>query len=469
MNSSELARFAKFKMMNIWGLNATCIDPATGSAVPAKCGGSHCSCPGAPTPEAQRFLPLMESSLQAQSRALKALKAPSAFPILGYLNSAVMQQWSVGQNAFNTEETFAPWRMNLSSIGVVDCFKNGCDYQGMEYRVLDFRIPEARAWWVQSVLAPLINTPDLDGTFLDESNNFVTNLCPRWGCTPSEQAAVTAGQLALVEAALAYAASIGKWMCVSLTCTASQVSDYCSAVHASMLQHGSGMRFYEFFTAGYLEYMAYEAQTLGLPVVAHAGGRTMSPDWVELAVFLIAAGNYSYFSYSSGWELADFPWMPEYDLPLGEPLTPATAVNTTTVLPPWASLNGTSLIFSLPPAPGRDAPGLRFLGNASSAQACESVALGVQPAVLGWTWVSQAAGGVWGLGCYARTGPSGFDASCFPENRAAPCNVVLQAGCTSAVGFALSFNATSWAREFEHVSVSYDPKSGAAHITPRQR
>jgi hypothetical protein len=46
--------------------------------------------------------------------------------------------------------------MNLSRVGVVDCFRDDCNYQGMEYRVLDFRIPAARAWWVRSVLGALI-------------------------------------------------------------------------------------------------------------------------------------------------------------------------------------------------------------------------------------------------------------------------------------------------------------------------
>lgn len=468
MSPEEVTNFTKYAMMNIWGVNATCMNATTGVAFPAKCGGSHCSCPNAPSPEEQAFLPLMESSLQEQSRALKAAKAPAAFPILGYLNSGVMQQWSKGQNMFNTDDaTFARWRMNLSKVGVVDCFKNDCNYQGMEYRVLDFRIPEARAWWVQNVLAPLINSPDIDGSFFDESNNFVTNLCPHWGCTDTEQEAVTAGQLALVDEALAYAASIGKWMCVSLTCSFSSIPGYCDSAHQSMLKHNSGMRFYEFFGAGNLEYMMYEAQTLGLPIVAHAGARTMSPDWVELAVFLIGAGNYSYFSFSRGWDYPDFPWQPEYDMPLGAPLTPALPVNTSTTLPPWTTLTGTSLIFSLPQAPGKDGPGVHFLGNASSASLCSQAALQVQPPVLGWTWVSDT-GGVWALSCYARTGPVGFDASCFPQNQAPPCNVVQQTGCTSAVAFGLTFNTTSWTREFEHVSVSYCPSNGTAHITPKK-
>lgn len=466
MNPAELNATARFAFANVWGLNATCVN-ASGATFPAHCGSSHCDCKAtAPTPELQRFLPVMETSLRAQSVALKAVKAPAAMPVFGYLNSAVMQQWSLGQNQFNTNDTFAPWRMNLSKIGVVDCFKNDCNYQGMEYHVLDFRIPEARAWWVTNVLAALIDSPDIDGTFLDESNNFVTNLCPRWGCTPTEQADVTAGQLALVDDALAYAASIGKMMMISLTCTFAQIPDYCDAAHASMLKHGSGFRFYEFFSTEHLEYMMYEAQTLGLPVVAHAGARTMNPDWVELAIFLIAAGPYSYFSYSSGWDLIDFAWEAEYDVPLGAPLAPATAVNTTRVVPPWTQLVGTNIIFSLPPAPGKSSAAVTFLGNATSADAC--AALVDTATAAGWAYVG-AADGPWAFGCYARAddGRGDFGPACFPAAEVPPCSVALEPAVTSAVRFALSYNVSTWTRDFEFLSVAYDPGNRSAHITPR--
>ena len=467
LNPAELAATARFSFVNVWGLNATCENATSGAAFPAHCGSSRCDCAAtAARPEEQRFLPLMEGALHAQAGALKALRAPAALPVFGYLNSAVMQQWSAGQNALNTDPALAPWRMNLSSVGVVDCFENGCDYQGMEYRVLDFRIPAARAWWVQNVLGALINSSALDGTFLDESNNFVTNLCPRWQCTAQELADVTAGQLALVDDALAFAASLGKYIMVSLTCTFDAAPAYCEAAHASMLKHGSGLRFYEFFSYEHLAFFTYEAQTLGLPVVAHAGARTMNPDWVELAMFLIGAGPYSYFSYSSGWDTTSFAWEAEYDAPLGAPLTPAVAVNTTRTTPPWTPLVGTNIIFSLPPAPGKSSGAVTYLGSAPSAAAC--AALVDEAVYAGWAYVG-AAGGAWALGCYGRTdaGAAGLDAACFPEAQAPPCSVALEASVTSAVRFALTLNTTSWSREFEHLSVTYDPANHSAHITPR--
>lgn len=87
---------------------------------------------------------------------------------------------------------------------------------------------------------------------------------------------------------------------------------------------GNAIRFYEFFTAsevglaiGKSEDIAcadpycrvccfraqlndaiHEAQDYGLALHVHTGQRTLSPDWVELAAFLIAANDQSSFSYS---------------------------------------------------------------------------------------------------------------------------------------------------------------------------
>ena len=95
LNSAELNATSRFAFANVWGLNGTCVNASAGTLFPAHCGNSHCDCAAtAPTPEQQTFLPVMETSLRAQSAALKAFKAPKVMPVFGYLNSAVMQQCS---------------------------------------------------------------------------------------------------------------------------------------------------------------------------------------------------------------------------------------------------------------------------------------------------------------------------------------------------------------------------------------
>ena len=49
------------------------------------------------------------------------------------------------------------------------------------------------------------------------------------------------------------------------------------------------------------------------------GGHTNNPDWVELASFLIAANNQSYFSSSNGWYINSGWWKSEYGYKLGAP------------------------------------------------------------------------------------------------------------------------------------------------------
>ena len=292
MNATELARFARFSMNNIWGVNATCINTTDGSSTfPATCpGDSWCSClPDAPHNdgyEAQRWVLSMDSSLQAQSAAIKAAAgapAARAMPVLGYFNLDVAQQYSAHQFAFCYDNaTFGALRLATQAKGVIDCFRDGCDYQGMEYCMYDFRLPAARDFWVETVLPALIDSPDIDGVFLDESDNLVNNLCHQWACTPQELADLTNGTLQLLDAALAKAAALGKWLSISLTSTLSLNAAYLQAVLASILKHGSGFRYYEFFKSEEdLEAFIYEAQTLGIPVQAHAESMTMNPDFGE--------------------------------------------------------------------------------------------------------------------------------------------------------------------------------------------
>ena len=70
-----------------------------------------------------------------------------------------------------------------------------------------------------------------------------------------------------------------------------------------------------------MDTLTFEAVVLGLPVMVHSyGDPTMSPDWVELASFLIAANSRSYFSSSDQWMFDSFKRYPEYGKPLGAPL-----------------------------------------------------------------------------------------------------------------------------------------------------
>jgi hypothetical protein len=476
MNESELARFSRFSMMNIWGVNATCVNTTTGALFAPSCPGSWCDCIGAPAfkpaagYEAQRWVLNMDESLQAQSAALKkAAAAGRALPVIGYFNLDVAQQYSRHQFDFCYDNaTFGALRLAVESKGrQIDCFVDGCDYQGMEYCMYDFRQPAARDFWLETVLPALIDSPDIDGVFLDESDNLINNLCVHWACTPQEVADLTSGTLALLDAALAKAAALGKWLSISLTSTLTLNPAYHQAVLDSLQRHGHGFRYYEFFSSEQdLEAFIYEAQTLGLPVQAHAESMHMTPDFAELAAFLIGAGEYSYFSFSWGWTLADFPWLPYFDAPLGAPLGPPVRTNRTVPVAAWAAQNSTNVVCGLVPAPGDSGPGFAFLGNFGDAGAC-AAAVRANASLATWTWVGPG-GKDWRNGCYARL--EAPPPSCLPPNAGgcgAPCFTDSEEGTSSAVDYAFEQNSTLWTRDFAHLHVEFEPGTFAARITPR--
>ena len=95
-------------------------------------------------------------------------------------------------------------------------------------------------------------------------------------------------------------------------------------------------RFYEDFQGGrndggmggnfktYLNETNY-GQGGSFAIEIHVATKTMRPDWVELAAFLIGANNQSWFSYSccypSGWNVYSGWYQKEFGQRLGKPLT----------------------------------------------------------------------------------------------------------------------------------------------------
>ena len=467
MNAGELAHFASFSAVIIWGVNASCINATTGAQYPAQWGGNT-GCFGTCLQadgalENQSFALNMDTQLQLQAQALKASGAPL---VLGYFNGAVAELYYEQQEQWSRNASFQPQHLALASHGEVDCFHDGCNFVGMEYRAFDFRQEATRDFWVGAILPALIASPHIDGVFLDEMDLVINNRCAHWRCSPAELADLTAGYELLVDAALAKAAALGKFLSVSITSTLTTNPQYHAAVTDSIRRHGSGARYYEFFASSPLDHLAtlaHEAQTLGIPVHAHAETLTRNPSFVELAIFLLGCGNRSVFSYSPSWTFEDFPWLPEFDLPLGAPVGPAT--EGTATVPPWEARNGSSLICGLVPLPGASGPGAAFVGALPSAEACEA-AVRANASFTAWTWVSplfEEAG--WRLGCYGVLGEQQPSCLSAPPQCSAPCFTQAAPGLVAASGVA--FNQTVLSRTFERLTVAYNPMTSQAWIAPR--
>ena len=231
----------------------------------------------------------------------------------------------------------------------------------------------------------------------------------------------------------------------------------------------------EFWAASddFVATLVRETQELGLPVHVHATARTLAPDWVELAAFLIGAGEYSYFSWSVDWMLDSWAPAPEFARPLGPPVAPPTR----TQAPPdefaaWALIPYQNLVFDAIKCRNCSTPGIvAFVGDAASAAACLAAARTAFPdTATGMTWV-DAAGGSYALGCWARVDAAVVTAAAAcvrQQSAAAPCFAQPQVTAVSAAAAAVERNGSAvWTRSFAHVDVTYVVDAGTATLQGR--
>jgi hypothetical protein len=418
----------------------------------------------------------MEASLQAQGAALKAEAAragKASFFALGYIEYLSIQQYYAAQ----MELTNASWAgtalLAVASRGLIDCFRDGCDWQGTEFRQYDLRVPQVQQYYVEAVIGSLIAGPGLDGTFLDSIDWWATDACAAWPCTEAEAVDLTLASLTTLQATLDAAAAMDKIISVSSHTTLTQFRDYYMQQIGILASHKAhAIRFWEFFTAeeAQLETLIYETATLGLATQVHVQDRTMNPSWVELAVFLLGAGEGSYFSCSKPWNLDSFAVFPEYSLPLGAPAGPA--VKTTAAAPPlqpWSLLAGQNLIYDLPPNPPwgpSPIPGvLAFLGASNSSEAC----LALVRSNASYTAMTHVGAGdkQWSNTCWGRVDAQDFPSCINSEDGSAPCYAAAEAECTSAIAVPLARNVTTWTRDFAHLSVTWWPSNNSAVLASK--
>ena len=97
-----------------------------------------------------------------------------------------------------------------------------------------------------------------------------------------------------------------------------------SAINAMLLRHGA-LHFSEFFTGSEADVQAaLKLVAEGNPFMVHSSGPNSVGPFSQreycLAAFMIVMGEYSYWGMGDGWTTGSFPWIPEYDRPLGKPL-----------------------------------------------------------------------------------------------------------------------------------------------------
>lgn len=469
--TEEVANFvSNFSSMNIWGLNVLCVGPNS-TTMPATCppGASTCHCGAAVPPP---FFPNQEASLPAQALALKAA-APAFFPVLGYIRASYLQLDFEAQAEVALDAQYSPWWFAPSGLGrAIDCFQDKCSIQGTEYRVLDLGRADARAYSAQVIAGRLLNNTMLDGIYLDSLQDVWLWDCQRDGCTPTQMMAQFNGSLAHLDAVMSVAAAAGKIVSSSTHFfgqgNALEVAYYEAYLKIVRAYPRNAVRFWEFWDpSNAAAFSALQREVaLGVASQVHVGEkRTLAPDWVELAAFLIAAGNYTWFSCSGPWNVDSFTVYPEFTRRLGAPRAPASRANGTAE-PPWALLPGVNLAAGLPPSRNASVPGvLGYLGDFSTPEECRS-AVTRNASFLAMTHIGRG-GGEWEGGCWGR-----LDAEDWPlcvNAPTPPCHAALgQTFATSALSVAFTrYASATWLRSFEHADVVFDQEKYAATITWR--
>ena len=464
MTPDEEQHFAQFDMMLIWGMNATCYNATSGTTFAPACYASKMYCDESQK-EKQPFVRNMEASLQEQGRRLKAARA-SYFPVLGYIEGMSIQQTYANQMALVDHNASA--LLSIAARGLVDCFTwGGCNWQGVEFRQYDLRQQAVVAYYANTVIGGLIANPGLDGSFIDVID-FWLSACKGWGCTAEEASDLTAASLAGVDAALGAASAMGKVLSISSHTSLGNQPAYYAAQLELLLKHGNGFRFWEFFTnsTDHVNSLIYEAQTRGAPTHVHVTERTMNPAWVELACFLLAMGEHSYFSYSKPWMLDSFQIWPEFSKPLGRPLGPPVNETFPEPLAPWAPLGGWNFAYGWPKAPSNSSniPGeLAFLGLQPTAAACFAAAR-ANASFTAATWAGSAQGGEWARTCWGRLDAQDWAACVRAADVAPPCYAALDEGTASAFRDGVVLQGEVWRRSFEGVTVSWFTAPGSAFL-----
>lgn len=223
----------------------------------------------------------------------------------------------------------------------------------------------------------------------------------------------------------------------------------------------------EFWVASddYVSTLVRETQALSLPVHVHTNRRTMNPDWVELAAFLVGAGEYSYFSYSQNWMLDSWDVQPEFARALGPPTSPpARVAGPPESYAPWDAIGSQHLAYGAVSCPNCSLPGtVEYVGTLVNWNACLAAARAAFPSARGVTYVGDD-GTKWARGCWARVDAAFDAATCILlERAAAPCFAAVQRSVTSAVAVPVIRNGTAtWTRTFAHLNVTYAVETGVA-------
>eukprot|EP01084_Bolivina_argentea_P169810 294320_1 len=451
LTSNEVNKdsFNKFNQLIIWGFNVSCQNPSNGEIYPATISGSVYSCGINHT-----FYANMEQSLQYQAYELKEnLINNNNLQVFGYIESTNVQESYVYQHKFNSNTPpFNTYHLKLSNIGVVNCYTDGCNWQGPTYRQYDHRQKQVRDYFVNSVVFNLINSTYLDGFFMDAISTWTNVLCPQWNCTEQEYNDLYNGSLVVASETVDLVHKMNKIVSISAHVDMYHLSDYYWKYREILNKYNgeNTIRFYECLEGGwgssfYNQFITLLNETRnGIAQHVHVCFKVMNPSWVSLAAYLIAMNNQSWFSYGGGWTVNNGWYQSEFNNSLGKPLDDANCINDNQ----WHIFNGiNNIVFDLPIGGNSTDGMIIYIGKYINYEQCLDV-VKLDNRFGSFTWINQN-GDSYANMCYAQYGDAWMN---IPQNN-------------TISGHLGNLYCT---RDFEYVSVQFDILNEVANISWKQ-
>eukprot|EP01084_Bolivina_argentea_P095852 172323_1 len=397
----NLYNYTQFQQFNIWGFNVSCQAP-NGTIYPAPTPSSRYECPN------NSFYPNLETALQYQSHQLKQMLSTN-LSIFPYIIFTSAQQSYVYQNIFNSPQ-HSDWHLTLTNAGTINCFNASyhCEYQGPSEYQYDFRQTAVQNYFINNILMSITNSSFVNGLFLDEVDNWICIWCNSWHCTPQEISDISdaiVNTLNNMFAAYKKAYGSSKVFSISLKSNLNSYSDLYWRIRGILEKYNDiAIRYYEGFQAAD-KFMTYFNETNygigGLAQQVHSYAKTLNPDFVEFAAFLIGANNQSWFSYSYGWTVNSGWYQPEYDNKLGKPLAPGNCSFDNK----WYIYNDTNNIYGKVQPKCNSTDGtVIYIGVFNDYNSCFDAVKSYKYGEFGsFTWVNNA-GGNYALQCFGRIG-----------------------------------------------------------------
>eukprot|EP01060_Flectonema_neradi_P029897 TRINITY_DN4240_c0_g1_i1.p1 TRINITY_DN4240_c0_g1~~TRINITY_DN4240_c0_g1_i1.p1 ORF type:complete len:391 (+),score=49.28 TRINITY_DN4240_c0_g1_i1:41-1174(+) len=301
LNSTMLEFYSKFQLLDISGVNLSCYK---GQADPVRV-----TCPGG----LSNWVGNQEVALPATAGQFRQIRDQSyVFP---YVYFGCSQAWHQSGKIFDDSPN---WWVNKTTSGkTLTCNSFGYAF--------DFTIPDVKTFFLNTVVKPLL-TPDTSGVFFDEVLLLPFVRCVQDNCTSSFIQDIIPASLDVVRSTCKLATSMNKLAIMSFNPHRVPQDTYNDI--RNILAEEGGMHYFEFFCAwggsGCLKDVIdmSKSVSMGIPIQAHAPFSPGEDIQFKLGGFLLAMGNYSYFSWgkANDWTLDAFPWVPEYDKKLGSPL-----------------------------------------------------------------------------------------------------------------------------------------------------